>query len=85
MDIFSGWHLLILLLVVVIVFGTSKISKIGPDLGKAVRGFKSALNGDDEDKPQAKAAAQTEKLQADPSSAKAEAAQKAQSESSESK
>lgn len=82
MDIFSGWHLLILLLVVVLVFGTGKISKLGPDLGKAVRGFKKALNGDSEDdKPHA---ATTEKLQADPPAAKAADAAK-QPDSAESK
>lgn len=43
----SIWHLLILAVVVLLVFGTGKLSKVGPDLGAAIRGFKKNLNGDD--------------------------------------
>ena len=59
----SIWHLIILLVVVVVVFGTGKLSKIGPDLGAAIRGFKKSMNGEDE--PAAKPA-QPETLRADP-------------------
>ncbi|TAL89440.1 MAG: Sec-independent protein translocase subunit TatA [Rhodanobacter sp.] len=45
----SIWHLLIFAVVVLLVFGTGKLSKIGPDLGAAIRGFKKNLNGDDEE------------------------------------
>lgn len=41
---FGFGKLLALLAVVVLVFGTSKLPKIGEDLGKAVRGFKKAAN-----------------------------------------
>ncbi|WHZ19420.1 MAG: Twin-arginine translocation protein TatA [Rhodanobacteraceae bacterium] len=61
----SIWHWLILLVIVLVLFGTSKLTKIGPDLGNAVRGFKKALQGDDE-ADKAKAAGSSEKLQADP-------------------
>lgn len=44
----SMWQLLIILLVVVLVFGTKKIKNIGGDLGGAVKGFKKAMN-DNED------------------------------------
>lgn len=37
-------HIIILLLVIVLVFGTSKLRNIGSDLGGAVRGFKKAMN-----------------------------------------
>lgn len=44
----SIWHLLILAVVVLLVFGTGKLSSIGPDLGAAIRGFKKNLNGEEE-------------------------------------
>ena len=44
------WHLLILLLVVVLVFGTKRLKNIGSDLGSAVKGFRSAMaNADKEE------------------------------------
>lgn len=46
---FSTTHWLILLVVVVIVFGTSKLKNAGKDLGGAVKGFKDAVK--EEDKP----------------------------------
>lgn len=46
---FSITHWLILLVVVVIVFGTSKLKNAGKDLGGAVKGFKDAVK--EEDKP----------------------------------
>ncbi|QJE00129.1 Sec-independent protein translocase subunit TatA [Massilia forsythiae] len=44
----SIWHWLIVLVVVVVVFGTSKLRNAGSDLGKAVKGFKDGVKGDDE-------------------------------------
>lgn len=44
-------HILLLLLIVVLVFGTSKLKNLGKDLGGAVKGFKEALKGDDETPP----------------------------------
>lgn len=46
---FSLTHGLILLVVVVVIFGTSKLKNAGKDLGSAVKGFKDAVK--DEDKP----------------------------------
>lgn len=48
MGSFSIWHWLIVLLVIVLVFGTKKLGNIGSDLGKAVRGFKEGVKGDEE-------------------------------------
>ena len=39
------WHLLILLVVVLLVFGTKKLKNVGQDLGDAVKGFRSAMAG----------------------------------------
>lgn len=47
---FSITHWLILLVVVVIVFGTSKLKNAGKDLGSAVKGFKDAVKEDDKSK-----------------------------------
>lgn len=44
----SIWHWLIVLVVVVVVFGTSKLRNAGSDLGKAVKGFKDGVKGDEE-------------------------------------
>lgn len=48
MGSFSMFHWLIVLLIVVLVFGTKKLSNIGSDLGKAVKGFKDGIKGEDE-------------------------------------
>jgi len=42
----SIWHWLIVLLVVVLVFGTKKLRNIGSDLGGAVKDFKKAMSDD---------------------------------------
>lgn len=44
MGSFSIWHWLIVLVVVLVVFGTKKLRNIGGDLGGAVKGFKDAMN-----------------------------------------
>ena len=43
MGSFSVWHWLIVLLIVVLVFGTKKLKNIGGDLGGAVKGFKDGM------------------------------------------
>lgn len=48
MGISSIWHWLIVLVVVMLIFGTKKITSIGSDLGKAVKGFKDGMNEGDE-------------------------------------
>ena len=44
----SIWHWLIVLLVVVLIFGTKKLRNIGQDLGGAVKGFKEGMKTGDE-------------------------------------
>ena len=44
MGITSGWHWLVVLLVVVLIFGTRKLRNVGKDLGGAVHDFKKGLN-----------------------------------------
>ena len=43
MGTFSVWHWLIVLLIVVLVFGTKKLKNLGGDLGGAVKGFKDGM------------------------------------------
>jgi len=44
MDLFAPTHLLLLLLVILIVFGPSKLGDVGGALGKGIRDFKRAIN-----------------------------------------
>jgi len=43
MGSFSIWHWLIVLVIVLVIFGTKKLRNIGGDLGGAVKGFKDAV------------------------------------------
>ena len=48
-----GWkELLIVLVIVLLVFGTKRLKNIGSDLGDAIKGFKKGVSGD-EQKPEA--------------------------------
>ncbi|MCC7150484.1 MAG: Sec-independent protein translocase subunit TatA [Rubrivivax sp.] len=51
MGSFSIWHWLIVLLVVVLIFGTKKLKNIGTDLGAAVKGFKDGVKTGGEAEP----------------------------------
>ena len=44
MGSFSLWHWIIVLIIVVLVFGTKKLRNVGKDLGGAVHDFKQGLN-----------------------------------------
>jgi sec-independent protein translocase protein TatA len=50
MGSFSIWHWLIVLVVVLVVFGTKKLRNVGSDLGGAVKGFKDAM-AEEKNKP----------------------------------
>jgi sec-independent protein translocase protein TatA len=51
----SIWHWLIVLVVVILIFGTKKLSSMGGDVGSAIRNFKKAMNeGEAEGKEAAK-------------------------------
>ena len=52
----SIWHWLIVLVVVVLIFGTKKLRNIGQDLGGAVKGFKEGMKGAETDADTAKPA-----------------------------
>jgi sec-independent protein translocase protein TatA len=43
----SIWHWLIVLVVVVLIFGTKKLRNLGTDLGGAVKGFKDGMKSED--------------------------------------
>ncbi len=43
MGSFSIWHWLVVLVIVVLIFGTSKLKNMGKDLGGAVKGFKEGM------------------------------------------
>ena len=47
----SIWSLLLILLIVVLLFGTKKLRNIGGDLGTALKNFKGAMRDGEEDKP----------------------------------
>jgi sec-independent protein translocase protein TatA len=53
MGSFSIWHWLIVLVVVLLIFGTKKLRNVGQDVGAAVKGFKDGMK---EDSAAAKAA-----------------------------
>ena len=46
----SIWQLLIILVIVVLLFGTKRLKGIGTDLGGAIKGFKSAMSDEDKKK-----------------------------------
>lgn len=68
MGSFSIWHWLIVLLVIVLVFGTKKLRNVGGDLGAAIKNFRKGMNDE---------AAPTEKLGDDSRSGSATSADKA--------
>ena len=83
----SVWHWLILLVIVLLVFGTKKIRNLGPDLGAAIRDFKKGLSGDDEAKQKEEEARrkEAEQLRADPPTSESASSTQSQRDSSESK
>jgi sec-independent protein translocase protein TatA len=82
MGSFSIWHWLIVLLIVVMVFGTKKLKNIGSDLGGAVKGFKDGMKEGNkestaaEDKPAAPAQQVTNANAAEKTTIDVEAKQK---------
>ncbi|MBW7901566.1 MAG: Sec-independent protein translocase subunit TatA [Rhodocyclaceae bacterium] len=47
MGTFSIWHWLIVLVIILLIFGTKKLRNIGTDLGGAVKGFKDGMKDGD--------------------------------------
>ena len=64
MGSFSIWHWLIVLLVVVLIFGTKKLKNIGADLGGAVKGFKDGVKSGGETPPAEDGAKPTQQVTA---------------------
>ena len=48
MGSFSIWHWLIVLVIVLLIFGTKKLKNVGADLGSAVKGFKDGMKTGEE-------------------------------------
>ncbi|MBK8740522.1 MAG: Sec-independent protein translocase subunit TatA [Betaproteobacteria bacterium] len=48
MGSFSIWHWVIVLVIVLVIFGTKKLKNVGTDLGSAVKGFKDGMKTGDE-------------------------------------
>ncbi|SIP99551.1 twin-arginine translocase TatA/TatE family subunit [Aquipseudomonas alcaligenes] len=48
MGIFDWKHWLVILIVVVLVFGTKRLKNLGSDLGETIKGFRKAMNSDEE-------------------------------------
>lgn len=62
MGSFSIWHWLIVLVIVMLVFGTKKLRNIGQDLGGAVKGFKDGMKDGEGKSAQAAEAGQAKEL-----------------------
>ncbi|HEY8682531.1 MAG TPA: twin-arginine translocase TatA/TatE family subunit [Rhodanobacter sp.] len=83
----SIWHWIILLVIVLLLFGTKKIRNLGPDLGAAIRDFKKSVSGDDEARQKEDEARrkEAEQLRADPLHADNASTTQSQRDSSENK
>ncbi len=58
---FSGWEILIVLAIVLLLFGVGRIGKIGGELGSGIRAFRKGLKGDEEEKPEGEKKDEAEK------------------------
>ena len=66
MGTFSIWHWLVVLVIVLLIFGTKKLRNVGSDLGGAIRNFKQSMKeGDDTSKSDSDDAAETKKIVGD--------------------
>ncbi|MEN4010868.1 MAG: twin-arginine translocase TatA/TatE family subunit [Chloroflexota bacterium] len=48
MHTFSGWELLVILVIILLLFGVGRISKIASELGSGIRSFRKGLKGEGE-------------------------------------
>ncbi|MBB3102885.1 twin-arginine translocase TatA/TatE family subunit [Azomonas macrocytogenes] len=53
MGIFDWKHWLVILIVVVLIFGTKRLKTLGSDLGETIKGFRKAMHTEDEETPKA--------------------------------
>jgi sec-independent protein translocase protein TatA len=70
----SIWQLLIVLLIVVLLFGTKKLRNIGSDLGGAIKTFRKSMKEDEQ--PESGDPAQIEKKENEPVDSEVQAAHK---------
>ncbi len=49
---FSGWEILVILFVVLLIFGPGRLGELGKSLGEGIRNFKKALSGEEETQSQ---------------------------------
>lgn len=57
MGIFDWKHWVVILIVVVLVFGTKRLKNLGSDVGEAIKGFRKAMNTEEDEKKDPNAAA----------------------------
>ncbi len=50
----SGWEWIVVLIIVILIFGVGRISKIGEDLGAGIRAFRKGLSNDEDSKDKEK-------------------------------
>ena len=48
---FSGWEILVILVVVLLIFGPGRLGELGKSLGEGIRNFKKAVSGEEEVSP----------------------------------
>lgn len=80
----SIWQLLILLVIVLLIFGSKRLRNLGPDLGSALKGFRSAMKDNESDEstekePEAVDHMQREQTEEKSGSGQADAAKEADS------
>lgn len=63
MDLFAPTHLLILLAIILVLFGPSKLGDVGGTLGKSIRDFKKAMNEAENPNPREAAAAEAKPVE----------------------
>ena len=61
----SVWQLLIVLVIVVLIFGTKKLKNMGGDIGGAVKNFKSAMGSEEKTEAEAEEGEIAEEIDAD--------------------
>lgn len=49
---FSIWHLIVILIIALVIFGTKKLRDVGGDLGAAIKNFKSGMRDDEQAEPE---------------------------------
>ncbi|TAK21566.1 MAG: twin-arginine translocase TatA/TatE family subunit [Chloroflexota bacterium] len=47
--LFQPWHLIVILVLIVVFFGPSRLPRLGQSLGKSIRDFRSSISGADDD------------------------------------